>query len=231
MSTRILRNTGDRVLYPIHWTTTGGAPTSKEPEPSDDAEELPRPAPVHGGDDEAVLRVELEQSWQRRLHAEVEEARRQGVAAGRQQALAECEELMNRLARSIDIAAGQKARLRQEAEREVVELAMSVARRVLRRQLLVDEEAILGLVKAALENTALREVTEVRVHPQFTERIAAHLRQLGSPQAIQVVADPTLEVGAVLVETARGCLDASLETQLDEISTGFADLVEGRQRR
>jgi flagellar assembly protein FliH len=231
MSTRILRNTADRVLYPIHWQTTGGTPTSKEPAPRDEDSGGDRQVEPGAGEGDAALRAELEQHWQRRLQSESDESRRQGEAAGRSRALAEVDELMNRLARTIESVAGHKARLRQEAEREIVELSMSVARRILRRQIMVDEEAILGLVKAALDNTSLREVTDVRVHPQFSDRIAAHLRQLGSPQAIQVIPDQTLELGAVLVETSRGCLDASLETQLDEISLGFADLARGVQRR
>jgi flagellar assembly protein FliH len=231
MSTRILRNTADRVLYPIHWQTSGGTPTSQEPAPRDDYGANETQAGPKSGDNEAALRAELEQHWQRRLQSECEEARRQGEAAGRQRAMAELEDLLSRLARNIESVAGHKARLRLEAEREIVELSMSVARRILRRQILVDEEAILGLVKAALDNTAMREVTDVRVHPQFSERIAAYLRQLGSPQAIQVIPDPTLEIGAVLVETSRGGLDASLETQLEEISRGFADLVHGGSLR
>jgi flagellar assembly protein FliH len=43
-----------------------------------------------------------------------------------------------------------------------------------------------------------------------------------------VTPDPGLERGAAVLETARGELDASIETQLAEIERGFADLVEGR---
>ena len=40
---------------------------------------------------------------------------------------------------------------------------------------------------------------------------------------LPLIADGTLERGAILVETARGKLDASLETQLTEIGRGLAD--------
>ena len=35
----------------------------------------------------------------------------------------------------------------------------------------------------------------------------------------------------MILETARGCLDASAETQLDEIGRGFADAMSLTRRR
>lgn len=181
-------------------------------------------APAHA-DGESAARFE------QRLKEEVERARRtgiqEGLAAGKKEALAELDGLMRQLAHSIETLAGLKPRLRQEAERDVVKLSLAVARRVLRREIQIDHEAVLGLVKAALENTSAREVTEVRVHPSHAARIREHLSSIGGPEAIQVRADSALELGAVLVETQRGVVDASLETQLDEISRGFADLLPG----
>lgn len=144
---------------------------------------------------------------------------------GRNSAQAELDDKMKALGRAIENAASHKSRLRQEAEREVVGLALAVARRILRRQFLVDEEAILGLVKAAFENATLREITQVRVHPQFVGVVQNHLQNIGAPVSVSLVGDASLELGGVMLETARGCLDASADTQLDEIGRGFADAV------
>lgn len=166
-----------------------------------------------------------DESYQQRLEQQCELAFRQGEAAGRKSAQAEMDETSKALGRAIESAASHKIRLRQEAEREVVSLALAVARRILRRQIQVDEEAILGLVKAAFENANLREVTQVRVHPQFAGVVRNHLLAIGAPVSIQLAGDASLELGGVIVETARGCLDASADTQLDEIGRGFADAV------
>jgi flagellar assembly protein FliH len=40
---------------------------------------------------------------------------------------------------------------------------------------------------------------------------------------VEVIADPSAEPGAVIFETDRGNLDASLESQLKEIERGLAD--------
>jgi flagellar assembly protein FliH len=77
----------------------------------------------------------------------------------------------------------------------------------------------------------VREITEVRLHPSLAAPVRAHLARIGAPQSIEVREDPSLEPGAVMMETARGTIDASLETQLDEIGRGLADaLGAGGQR-
>lgn len=166
-----------------------------------------------------------------RHRAELESARRQafqqGLEEGRRQAAEQLDASLARLARSVEEVAGLKPRLRAEAERELVAISLAIARRVLRRELHVDPDAVLGLAKAALEKAALREVTEIRLHPAHAPAVRAHLARIGAPQGIRVHEDSSLEPGAVLVETARGAIDASLETQLDEIGRGLADALAG----
>ena len=86
-------------------------------------------------------------------------------------------------------------------------------------------KAILGLVKAALERVEAREVMRVRVHPEDARILETCFADLGLPERIEVAAEQNLERGAVVLETQRGYLDASVETQLQEIERGFADLI------
>jgi flagellar assembly protein FliH len=177
-----------------------------------------------GNEKPVVPVMNQDEILQLRLKEQYEVAYRQGEAMGRKTAQAELEEKMKGMSRAIENAASHKSRLRQEAERDVVSLALAVARRVLHRQIQVDEEAILGLVKAAFDNASLREITHVRIHPQFVSAVQNHLQSVGAPVSIQLTGDASLELGGVIVETARGCLDASVDTQLDEISRGFRNL-------
>ena len=220
MASKIIPVGAELDAVPVEWALAGSPVAAERP--------VARPAagaPAAPGDGESAARFE------QRLKEEVERARRaghqEGVAAGKKEALAELDGLMRQLAHSIESLAGLKPRLRQEAERDVVNLSLAVARRVLRREIQVDREAVLGLVKAAFENTSMREVAEVRANPAHVARIREHLAGIGAPEAIEVRADASLELGAVVVETGRGRVDASLETQLEEISNGLADLLAG----
>src|SRR5690348_3508828 len=66
---------------------------------------------------------------------------REGEAAGQRRAAAELQPVIARLVRSIDEISGLRPRLRREAERDVVQLALAIARRILARELSVDPDA------------------------------------------------------------------------------------------
>jgi flagellar assembly protein FliH len=164
----------------------------------------------------------VEQDCQQRVQASHAAGVREGEVAGRQQAAAELQPAMGRLARSIEEMAGLRAGFRREAEADLIALAIAIARRVLRRELAVDPEALHGLVLAALEKLQSQEIHRVKAHPSHVAMLAACLQTAGG-SAVEVVADMACEPGGVVFETARGNLDASVESQLREIERGLAD--------
>lgn len=152
---------------------------------------------------------------------------REGEAAGQRRA-AELQPILERLARSIEEISGLRDRLRHEAEQDLVRLALAIARRVLRRELAVDADAIHGLVLGALERLQSQEICRVRVHPAHEAAVNACLRGVALSAPIEVLADPSREPGSVVFETGRGSLDASVESQLQEIERGLADRLRRR---
>lgn len=223
MSSRVLSGEKARQAGPLHWRESYDRPAA--------------PAGQASQEDPATseLRRQVERLAARAAELErmVEQARREGhregEAVGFQRANAGLEPLFTRLARSIEELAGYRPRLRRDAELDLVKLGMAIARRILHRELSVDPQALLGLVKAALDRMDARELHRVRVHPQDAERLRSYLDGLGMPVQVEVQADGSLERGGVLLESSRGALDASIHTQLEEIERGFADLVERRR--
>jgi flagellar assembly protein FliH len=166
-----------------------------------------------------------EQAFEETLRAARAAALREGEAAGRARAMTELQPVLERLAASTADIAALRPNLRREAEADMLQLALAIARRVLRRELAIDSEALHGLVLAALEKLAMQELSRVRVHPSQAAAVSAILRQAGGAPSVEVVPDPALEPGAALFETSRGTLDASVETQLQEIERGLADCL------
>ena len=185
------------------------------------------PHALEGGD-VAALESRLAQ-LQSELPAREAQARaaglQEGEAAARQKLEAPLKDAIARLAHQLGDLAGFRARLRQDAEQDLVKLAIATAQRVLHREITTDPEAILGLVKAALQRVEAREVLRIRVHPEDARILETCLADLGLPEKIEVMADQGLERGGMILETARGYLDASVNTQLQEIERGFTDLI------
>ena len=148
---------------------------------------------------------------------------REGEAAGRSRASGELQPVVERLARAIDELANLRGRLRSEAEADLIKLALAIARRVLRRELAIDPEALHGLVLAALEKLQAQEICRVKVHPSHTAAVTACLQKVATGSVVEVVPDSSREPGAIVFETARGNLDVSVESQLQEIERGLAD--------
>lgn len=167
--------------------------------------------------------AELERQAQIREQQALETGYRKGEAAGRAQSEAELEPLRQRLAQAVAEVSEHRRALRRQAEEDVVKLALAIARRVLRREINVDPEALAGIVKAALDRLDGREVEGVRVHPGEAEAMTRYLEQLGLPKRIKVTEDASLERGATIFETTRGELDGSIEAQLQEVQRGLCE--------
>lgn len=200
MSSKLLRE--ERGVEPMAWRRVG--PMDGLPD-----------GPLVGQDGERVIEQRLLEAHAAGL--------REGEAAGQRRAAAELQPVIARLVRSIDEISGLRPRLRREAERDVVQLALAIARRILARELSVDPDAMRGLVLGALERLRSQEISRVRVDPAQEPAVTACLRQTITDRTVEVIADPACERGAVVFETERGSLDASVESQLQEIERGLTD--------
>jgi flagellar assembly protein FliH len=167
----------------------------------------------------------LEQEAERREQQAFAAGFRKGEAAGREQASAQIEPALEKVAATVAELGTHRRKLRRDAEEDLVKLAVAIARRVLRRELQVDPDALLGVVKAALDKLEGREIDRVRVNPVDAPALQRLFERMSNAARIEVVADERLERGAAIFDTARGSLDASVETQLLEIQRGLADRI------
>lgn len=184
------------------------------------------PGPMPAGSPTPLLRTQY--GADNAIDAEViqSEAFRQGheegERAGEERATAQYREAIAGLGRCVLQVATLKPRLRAEAERDLVELAFAIARRILRREVSVDPTAVVGLIRGCLDQYSRAEISRLQVHPQDLPAVAEFFRQNPAPQ-LEVVADPKVSRGGALFETTRGVLDARFETQLEEIEKGLTD--------
>jgi flagellar assembly protein FliH len=146
----------------------------------------------------------------------------EGEAAATQRLTAQLNTKLDQLGRSIEQLAMHRGKIQREAEPELVRLSLAIARRILRRELSVDPESLQGLLKVGLEMIEASEMHRVRIHPEHAALLKNMLQGAATP--VEIAADPSLPVGAVIFETSRGSIDIGMETQLKEIERGFADL-------
>jgi len=155
-----------------------------------------------------------------------EEAFAQGVNAGRLQAEQQILPALQGLTHAIEELSRLRGVVREEAMQELVHLAISIAARVIHREVAVDPDSLSGLIRAAFLKLQSREINRVRMHPVLEVLVRKSLEQSGSPRNLVLMPDPGLKAGEVFFETSQGVLDASVETQLREIERGLIDKLE-----
>lgn len=229
MSCRILTSERASAVSPIVWPTVGNP--SHRADAGRDAQGAAQPNNNEGGASrEQITELErqiegMRQQLQREVRSAREEGYREGEKSGAQQASAKLDGVLERAARALAELASLRSRIRRDTEKDLVALAIAIARRVLHRELSTDAEAIQGIVKAALEKLQSRDLTRVRIHPAHEKQVCNYLQHMSGVTNLEIVPDPALEVGGLVIETRRGDLDASVSSQLAEIGRGFADRI------
>ncbi len=154
--------------------------------------------------------------------AAFQEGYAEGERAGSEAALEQFRGSIASFGRTVMDLAALKQNLRAEAERELVELSLTIARRVVRRELSVDPTTVLALVRTCFDEYQRAEIHCVKVSPADFEMVSAYFEE-NPAQNLEIRADSAVSAGGAVFETSQGQLDAQVETQLGEIEYGLAD--------
>jgi flagellar assembly protein FliH len=161
----------------------------------------------------------------------------QARAQGRQEGLAETRKLFDEqlgrerasLAAALAEFTRDRATYFQTVEGEVVQLALSIARKILHREAQLDPLLLAGIVRVALEKIDGATGVVLRLHPQnaadWRRYLATHLDPADRPE---IVEDPAQPLDCCTLVTTMGTALIGLEGQLKEIEQGLMDLLAAR---
>lgn len=117
----------------------------------------------------------------------------------------------------------------QKVEAEVVQLALSIARKILHRESQLDPLLLAGIVRVALEKIDGATGVVLRVHPQnaagWRQYLTTHLEPSDLPE---IAEDPAQELDRCVLQTSMGTAVVGMEVQLKEIEQGLMDLLAAR---
>ena len=153
------------------------------------------------------------------LQAEAhKEAFEQGLEEGRSAGRAEVKAQVDRLAGMFYDLAKPFDALDAEVERELLTLAMALARQIVRRELKTDPTQIIGIIREAIAAlpVATRDV-RVHLHPEDAAVVKQHLAPTENERAWTIIEDPVMARGGCQVSTSTSRIDMRLETRLGAI--------------
>jgi len=161
------------------------------------------------------------------------QARELGRQQGERESRAKFEEQLARqqaaVAKALTDFARERAAYYQKIEGEAVQLALSIARKVLHREAQVDPLLLMGMVRVAMERIEGATGVALAVHPQqaagWRDYLAANMDAGAVPE---IVEDPAMALEQCELRTSMGTSGLGLEVQLKEIEQGLTDLLAAR---
>jgi flagellar assembly protein FliH len=115
----------------------------------------------------------------------------------------------------------------REAEDEIINLIMLVAKKVILREVSQDRSILSGVVQNALAGLSAREEITVRINPDDYLLVTAGRDELLLKELLNerltLKPDTTVVAGFCLVDTEMGTIDASLEGQLEQLYRSLLD--------
>lgn len=142
-----------------------------------------------------------------------EKAKKEGFAEGREEGMAQATEFITKFE-------SLKGAFYQNAESEIISLVMEIAEKVIGRMVHDHREAIISIVRQAVES-ALGDRVTIRLNPEDCKKVHTQIKSLqdnvDKSRRLIFKEDDSISAGGCVVESEVGMIDAQLETQLRAI--------------
>jgi flagellar assembly protein FliH len=147
-----------------------------------------------------------------------ERGRQEGFAEGQRAAQQVRAQHDREVARVLDELRGRFGELESGGAEQVLQLALAIARQVVRREVEVDAAAVMPALREAVA-AVIEQQTHPRVHlnPQDLERLREDLDADGVLKGCRFVPDATVRRGGCRVETAHSDVDATLQSRWQRV--------------
>lgn len=162
-----------------------------------------------------------------------EAGQREGYAAGMAEADAETAGLVATCERIGINVMEERQRLLDESERDVIDLAMAIAERVVNAAIDIDPDLVVDVCRGAMRRAFQRESMVVLAHPADLARLREAgpklAAELGGVSHLDFVEERRLARGSVIVRTPAGEIDATFAGKSQRIEAALQEQV--RERR
>lgn len=123
--------------------------------------------------------------------------------------------------RSLTELTALRSEIVQQAEAELVRLALEVAKKVIHREVTTDHQIVLDLARVGLSRIPNRTPATIHLHPDDHAYFEINRDQIESGHALTLVVDRSIGRGGCVIHTELGEVDATIEQQFAEIQEVF----------
>ncbi|MEN6413194.1 MAG: FliH/SctL family protein [Veillonellales bacterium] len=157
----------------------------------------------------------------------------EGMQQGKQAALEQMQQGLNdAVAKAEHVLAMSDQEAKEmiaSAERQVIDIAMAIARKILAREIEENPMAVLPIVKTALDKVRDQDQVVIRVNQEDFDMVLQAKQDLqkmiGREQGLRITADQAVDIGGCMIETPNGTVDARLDTQFAAVQQVLQGLL------
>jgi flagellar assembly protein FliH len=164
---------------------------------------------------------ELEEVEQRAYEEAYAKGRTEGLQAAERETRPQLQQLQARIERMDAIISSLAKPLQDldpEVEDQLVQLALTVARHLVRRELRIDPAQVIAIIRetVALLPASARDV-RVHLHPEDAAVVREKLATPTGERAWTIAEDPVMSRGGCRITTETAHIDARLETRIGTV--------------
>jgi flagellar assembly protein FliH len=184
---------------------------------------------IAGAEKEALeikegARAEFEEKRREAEQAGREAGHGEGYAAGK----AEVDRLIDRVQVILERSQDLRAEILADTEQQIIDLALLIARKVVKTISESQKTVVLQNVAQALKKVRARGVILIRVNiadlKLTTEHSKTFIQMMEGARGVQIVEDSSVDPGGCIIETDFGEIDARISSQLAELEAKILEL-------
>ena len=170
------------------------------------------------------MEAKIFQQAKEKILAMEKEAYEKGFAQGEKNGLElgqkRIETMISQLHNVIQDIERRRTELYHQHTKEMIQLVLSIAKKVLHREVNIQEDTIAFTLQEAIKYVLDQKKVFVHLNPVDYQFLTSHQERLPfAGREINLVEDPAITRGGSLLETSFGDVDATLENQFDQIAS------------
>lgn len=168
---------------------------------------------------QAEAKIITETAYQEGEKKGYEEGFARGLAEGKKAGLAQVNETYRQALNVLSEAEKYRLERIERLEPEIVKLATAMAEKIIFAQLTMDKQMVARIARHAMKILVAPEEINIYVHPQDAEELIAQesdAEAFGSVP-IKIIRKSDLDPGSCIIETDKGVVDGSVNTQIKEL--------------
>jgi flagellar assembly protein FliH len=142
----------------------------------------------------------------------------QGERSGQEAANQRGEAMLRRLTQTLQELTDLRSQMIRQTERQMVELALAVARRIVHREVSIDPDLLLAMARVALDRLGDAAQITVRLNPDDYRSVGGSRISQLTASNVTVVADGRIPRGGCQIDSDMGTLEAGIDAQIHEIA-------------